>query len=909
MAEYNLGETNINYTAYADIFIKQIGEIITKATENSPAFVPAIVRSVNTDGTVNVYFPPDTEAVVTHIANHSAEVKLQEGDSVTICKPYGTLSNCWIASKSGTSSTNLSQYITTLEAEIADIEVGEGNSSGGTYLNTSSSNDGVVSVSGTFPITATTTNSEVVVSHATSGVAAGTYRSVTVTSLGHISAGTNPTTLSGYGITDAKIASGVITLGSNTITPLTGDSTLDATKLSGTASIDTTGNAASATTALTAIKASQDSNGNVITTTYATATALSEKSEVEYVTSLTSGISIGTLTIDGIDTVLYAPNSISTHYITSLVVGDNSTANANAVSANGNTYLNLFDDSTLRNSHLISGSGATTVTSDAAGAIVISSINTTYSVATTSANGLMSSSDKTKINGIEASADVNVIEIVNVNGFPLTITDKSVNIIIPTVTSALTNDSGFITATDDITGNAASATTATTATKLGSSTVGSATRPVYLASGVATACTALSGTTPIIVSGAAITHATSGVTASTYRSVTVNAYGHVTGGTNPTTISGYGITDAKIASGVITLGSNTITPLTASSSLNAAKLSGIASIDITGNAASATTATQDGAGNIITTTYAPIESPALTGTPTAPTATTGTNTTQIATTAFVQDTVSAVSSGVASFNGRSGVVMPIAGDYTAAMVGAVQLTGDTMSGALTISNVAVGANGDSLIASGNIVAGSSTKTAYCMIATTRKCSNDNNKINTSAFFTDSDGTSKFLHKTGTTTGTDDAYLVFDADGFKVGYSGVEGTAPTATYNLLDTNTGYTQAQITDFLTLKAPLASPVLTGTPTSTTPDISDNSTRIATTAFVQSLSGGLVTRGSFVLAANTTTTTIVNPTGVAQAVFVQVYDSNLENCWVESSISAASITLTFTAQSSARTFYYIII
>ena len=64
-----------------------------------------------------------------------------------------------------------------------------------------------------------------------------------------------------------------------------------------------------------------------------------------------------------------------------------------------------------------------------------------------------------------------------------------------------------------------------------------------------------------------ITHNTSGITAGTYRSVTVNTYGHVTAGTNPTTLSGYGITDAKIASGVITLGSNTITPLTASSTL------------------------------------------------------------------------------------------------------------------------------------------------------------------------------------------------------------------------------------------------------------------------------------------------------------------------------------------------------
>ncbi len=85
-----------------------------------------------------------------------------------------------------------------------------------------------------------------------------------------------------------------------------------------------------------------------------------------------------------------------------------------------------------------------------------------------------------------------------------------------------------------------------------------------------------------------LTHDTSGVTAGTYKSVTVNTYGHVTGGTNPTTLSGYGITDAKIASGTITLGSNTITPLTADSSLNAAKLTGTASVSTTGNATTAT---------------------------------------------------------------------------------------------------------------------------------------------------------------------------------------------------------------------------------------------------------------------------------------------------------------------------------
>lgn len=40
-------------------------------------------------------------------------------------------------------------------------------------------------------------------------------------------------------------------------------------------------------------------------------------------------------------------------------------------------------------------------------------------------------------------------------------------------------------------------------------------------------------------------HPNSGVTAGTYKSVTVNAQGHVTGGTNPNTLAGYGITDAE----------------------------------------------------------------------------------------------------------------------------------------------------------------------------------------------------------------------------------------------------------------------------------------------------------------------------------------------------------------------------
>lgn len=49
----------------------------------------------------------------------------------------------------------------------------------------------------------------------------------------------------------------------------------------------------------------------------------------------------------------------------------------------------------------------------------------------------------------------------------------------------------------------------------------------------------------IVVNADNIDLATTGVSASTYKSVTVDAYGRVTAGTNPTTLSGYGITDAQ----------------------------------------------------------------------------------------------------------------------------------------------------------------------------------------------------------------------------------------------------------------------------------------------------------------------------------------------------------------------------
>ena len=74
--------------------------------------------------------------------------------------------------------------------------------------------------------------------------------------------------------------------------------------------------------------------------------------------------------------------------------------------------------------------------------------DTTYAVVTTSANGLMSASDKTKLDGIDTGAEVNVIETVKVNGTAQTVSGKAVDITVPTKTSSLTNDSGYITSND-----------------------------------------------------------------------------------------------------------------------------------------------------------------------------------------------------------------------------------------------------------------------------------------------------------------------------------------------------------------------------------------------------------------------------------------------------------------------------
>lgn len=163
-----------------------------------------------------------------------------------------------------------------------------------------------------------------------------------------------------------------------------------------------------------------------------------------------------------------------------------------------------------------------------------------------------------------SNAQANVIEIVKVNGTALTPSSKAVNVIVPTKVSQLTNDAGYKTTDNNTTydlGASASATNGNV--KINMTGSNSTTDSVSVkGSGSVVVTSDADGIITVTGTDTKYSHPNSGVTAGTYKSVTVNQQGHVTAGTNPTTLAGYGITDAVKSSekgttnGIATLGSD-----------------------------------------------------------------------------------------------------------------------------------------------------------------------------------------------------------------------------------------------------------------------------------------------------------------------------------------------------------------
>lgn len=305
---------------------------------------------------------------------------------------------------------------------------------------------------------------------ASSGVTAGTYRSVTVTGKGLVTAGTNPTTLAGYGITDAQpldadltaIAGIAATTGLLRKTAANTWSLDTNAYITGNQSITLSGDATgTGTTAISLTLA----NSGVTAGTYRSVT-------VDAKGRVTAGTNPTTLAGYGITDAVSANTAITAGTATKI------TYDARGLVTSGTTLV-AADIPALDTARITTGTFAAdrmpAFTGDATSTVGTTSLTLANSGVTAGTYG----------------SSTNIPQIaVDAKGRITSASDVAVSI-----------PSGSLTFTGDVTGTGST----------GSSTT--------------------------------LTLANSGVTAGTYRAVTVDAKGRVTGGSNPTTLAGHGITD------------------------------------------------------------------------------------------------------------------------------------------------------------------------------------------------------------------------------------------------------------------------------------------------------------------------------------------------------------------------------
>ena len=192
---------------------------------------------------------------------------------------------------------------------------------------------------------------------------------------------------------------------------------------------------------------------------------------------------------------------------------------------------------------------------------------------------------------------------------------------------------------------------------------------------------------------------------------------------------------------------------------------------------------------------APLASPALTGTPTAPTATAGTNNTQVATTAYADAAVAALVDGAPA-------LLNTLNELAAAI-------NDDASFTSTITtSIGLKAPIDSPTFTGTVTLPSGTVTSAMILDGTIATADIADSAVTTGKIADSAVTSaKIANDT-----------IVDAD--------INSAAAIAQSKI---------ANLTTDLAAKAPLASPALTGTPTAPTAAPGTDTTQVATTAFVK--------------------------------------------------------------------------
>jgi hypothetical protein len=219
---------------------------------------------------------------------------------------------------------------------------------------------------------------------------------------------------------------------------------------------------------------------------------------------------------------------------------------------------------------------------------------------------------------------------------------------------------------------------------------------------------------------------------------------------------------------------------------------------------------------------------ALTGTPTAPTPTAGNSSTQIATTAFVN---AALLGTVTTFNGRSGAVTLAAADISGA--GGALLASPAFTGVPTAPTAAPGTTSTQLATTAFVAAAVSAQAANSVTSfngrqgivtlTTADITGAGGAPIASPAFTGTPTVPTASAGTATTQAASTAFVMAAI------------AASTAGVTSFNSRTGAVTLQTNDVSAVGgALLASPTLSGTPTAPTPAPGNNSTQIATTAFV---------------------------------------------------------------------------
>lgn len=84
----------------ADSMLNRITECFKDSLKGIPQIKSAVIDSINEDGSINIFFPPNKNKLFTRISNQSP-FSLSPGDGVEIMLKNGSFDNCWIIAKHG----------------------------------------------------------------------------------------------------------------------------------------------------------------------------------------------------------------------------------------------------------------------------------------------------------------------------------------------------------------------------------------------------------------------------------------------------------------------------------------------------------------------------------------------------------------------------------------------------------------------------------------------------------------------------------------------------------------------------------------------------------------------------------------------------------------------------------------